>query len=141
VTVTATSDDVAVVMFDGDRLPPLKAVRPDRVRPGDVYWGVQAEDNIRKGFVLESEGVPVRGLPRLLEMGVYVSVESRMIRKDRMVLVEDTARLDEMKVLMRRARWYMDKDTGHPAFCEVPNRVVMDLLNTLDRLMVNKEDS
>jgi hypothetical protein len=38
----------------------LEVVRACRVMPGDVYWGVEvAPGKPRKGFVLESEGVPV----------------------------------------------------------------------------------
>ena len=51
----------------GDRVA-LTVVRAERVLPGDVYWGVEAQRGCpRKGFILESEGVPV---PRGAEFGM-----------------------------------------------------------------------
>lgn len=48
---------MATVLFEpGDRVPPLELVRAARVMPFDTVWGIQAQDNLRKGFLLETEG-------------------------------------------------------------------------------------
>lgn len=80
---------MTVVLFEpGDQLPSLRLERAGRVLPNDVVWGVQWQDNLRKGFLLETEGyVCERGaVPAgdgLVRVGAWAAMD-----EDRMVLVE-----------------------------------------------------
>ncbi len=79
------------VLFEpGDEVPRLVLVRAERVQPGEVLWGWQVEDNLRKGFHLEVEGIvvdrgaePVEGYPGFVRLASLTA-----FRTDRMVLVQ-----------------------------------------------------
>lgn len=79
------------VLFEpGDTVPVLELVRAERVLPGEILWGWQVEDNLRKGFHLEAEGIvmekgalPVDGHPGMVKLASLTAFKA-----DRMVLVQ-----------------------------------------------------
>lgn len=73
----------------GDRVS-LMVVRAERVQPGDVYWGIAwAPGKPQKGFVLESEGVPVpEGAVPFLRGTTKVKIANYTVDPDSLVLVE-----------------------------------------------------
>lgn len=79
-----------MILFEPGDGVALRVVRAERVLPDDIYWGVElAPGKPRKGFILESEGVPVpKGaepyLPGKVQIGSFVNIDS-----DALVLIQD----------------------------------------------------
>jgi hypothetical protein len=80
---------VGTVLFEpGDRVPALVLVRAARVLPGDVVWGIQYQENLRKGFLLDTEGTVVEKGAEPVGNAGGVRLASWVLTPDRMVLVE-----------------------------------------------------
>lgn len=80
---------MAIVLFGpGDRVPQLELQRAERIEPGDVVWGFQWQDNLRKGLLLETEGVEVVYGALPLRDGTVKIGSWAPVDRDRMVLIE-----------------------------------------------------
>lgn len=76
------------VLFEpGDRVPQLELVRAERVQVGEVVWGWQWQDNLRKGFALETEGMVVERVGPTGD-GSAFAINSVALSRDRLVLVQ-----------------------------------------------------
>jgi hypothetical protein len=91
-TSDGSREDITMALLEPGDGVRLKLVRAERVLPDDIYWGVQRDPRAaRKGFILESEGVPVPQGAAPAEYG-KVQIGPYWVNEGDLVLVQDLTR-------------------------------------------------